>query len=193
MKFLGKWMYLEDIIPSEVTQSGKKSLDMHSLISGYQPRNLEYSRYNLQNKKSKNKEDQCVDTSFLFRIGNKIPMKGVTETKFGGKTKGWTIFYNFVEDNYWSFKLGIFALFYTFYPQVWSSYCVLGFLNNLYQDPLHFASSLPLVSMCSMGSSVPEILSFLFVCLFSFLFCFVLFLFVCFFFIKQGFVHRSGY
>jgi hypothetical protein len=35
MKFLGKWMYLEDIIPSEVTQSQKKSLDMHSLISGY--------------------------------------------------------------------------------------------------------------------------------------------------------------
>ena len=35
MKFLGKWMYLEDIILSEVTQSQKKSLDMHSLISGY--------------------------------------------------------------------------------------------------------------------------------------------------------------
>ena len=35
MKFLGKWMYLGDIILSEVTQSQKKSLDMHSLISGY--------------------------------------------------------------------------------------------------------------------------------------------------------------
>ena len=35
MKFLGKWMYLEDIILSKVTQSEKKSLDMHSLISGY--------------------------------------------------------------------------------------------------------------------------------------------------------------
>jgi hypothetical protein len=35
MKFLGNWMYLEDIILSEVTQSQKKSLDMHSLISGY--------------------------------------------------------------------------------------------------------------------------------------------------------------
>ena len=32
-----------------------------------------------------------VDTSFLLRIGNKIPMKGVTETKFGDKMKGWTI------------------------------------------------------------------------------------------------------
>ena len=35
MKFLGKWMYLEDIILSEVTQSQKNTHDMHSLISGY--------------------------------------------------------------------------------------------------------------------------------------------------------------
>jgi hypothetical protein len=35
MKFLDKWMYLEDIILSEVTQSQKKSLDKHSLISRY--------------------------------------------------------------------------------------------------------------------------------------------------------------
>jgi hypothetical protein len=35
MKFLGNWMDLEDIILSEVTQSQKKSLDMHSLISGH--------------------------------------------------------------------------------------------------------------------------------------------------------------
>jgi hypothetical protein len=35
MKFLHKWRDLEDIIFSEVTQSQKKSLDMHSLISGY--------------------------------------------------------------------------------------------------------------------------------------------------------------
>jgi hypothetical protein len=35
MKFSGKWMYLEDIILSEVTQSQKNSLDMHSLISGW--------------------------------------------------------------------------------------------------------------------------------------------------------------
>jgi hypothetical protein len=32
-----------------------------------------------------------VDTSFLLRIENKTPMKGVTETKFGAKAKGWTI------------------------------------------------------------------------------------------------------
>ena len=35
MKFLAKWMDLEGIILSEITQSQKKSLDMHSLISGY--------------------------------------------------------------------------------------------------------------------------------------------------------------
>ena len=34
MKFLGKWMYLEDIILSEVTQLQKNTNDMHSLICG---------------------------------------------------------------------------------------------------------------------------------------------------------------
>ena len=33
--------------------------------------------------KLKKMEDQSVDTSLLFRMGNKIPMEGVTETKFG--------------------------------------------------------------------------------------------------------------
>jgi hypothetical protein len=32
-----------------------------------------------------------VDTLPLLRIGNKTPMKGVTETKFGAVMKGWTI------------------------------------------------------------------------------------------------------
>jgi hypothetical protein len=36
-------------------------------------------------------EDQSVDTVPLLRIGNKTPMEGVTETKFGAATKGWTI------------------------------------------------------------------------------------------------------
>ena len=35
MKFLSKWMDLEGIILSEVTQSQKNSNDMYSLISGY--------------------------------------------------------------------------------------------------------------------------------------------------------------
>jgi hypothetical protein len=32
-----------------------------------------------------------MDTSFLLRIGKKIPMEEVPEKKFGAKTKGWTI------------------------------------------------------------------------------------------------------
>jgi hypothetical protein len=41
--------------------------------------------------KLKKKKDQSVDISFLLRMGNKIPMKGVTETKFGDDTEGKTI------------------------------------------------------------------------------------------------------
>ena len=37
------------------------------------------------------KEDQSVDTSYLLRTGNTIPMEGVTETKFGAETEGRTI------------------------------------------------------------------------------------------------------
>jgi hypothetical protein len=35
MKFLGKWMDLENINLTEVTQSQKNTHDMHSVISGY--------------------------------------------------------------------------------------------------------------------------------------------------------------
>jgi hypothetical protein len=35
IKFLGKWMELENIMLSEVTQSQKNTHGMHSLISGY--------------------------------------------------------------------------------------------------------------------------------------------------------------
>jgi hypothetical protein len=41
--------------------------------------------------KLKKKEGQSVDTSFLLRMGNKIPMEGVTETKFGAEMEGTTI------------------------------------------------------------------------------------------------------
>jgi hypothetical protein len=41
--------------------------------------------------KLKKNEDQSVDTSILLRIGNKIPMGGVTETKFRAETEGMTI------------------------------------------------------------------------------------------------------
>jgi hypothetical protein len=35
IKFLGKWMHMDGIILSEVTQSQKSTHDMHSLISVY--------------------------------------------------------------------------------------------------------------------------------------------------------------
>jgi hypothetical protein len=41
--------------------------------------------------KLKKKEDQSVDTSFFLRMENKIPMEGVTETKFGAKMEGKSI------------------------------------------------------------------------------------------------------
>jgi hypothetical protein len=41
--------------------------------------------------KLKKKEDPSVDTSFLLRMGNKIPMAGVAETKFGAEMEGRTI------------------------------------------------------------------------------------------------------
>jgi hypothetical protein len=92
MKFLGKWMYLEDIILSEVTQSQKKPLNMHSLIDKWiLAQKLRIPKIQFPKHKKIKKEDQSVDTLFLLRIGNKIPMEGVTETEFGAETKGWTI------------------------------------------------------------------------------------------------------
>ena len=41
--------------------------------------------------KLKKKKDQSVDTSIFLRRGNKIPLEGVTETKFGAETEGMTI------------------------------------------------------------------------------------------------------
>ena len=78
MKFLGKWLDLEGIILSEVTQSQKHSNNMYSLISGCQPRNLVYTRYKIQfakHMKLKKNEDQSVDTLPLLRVGNNHPWK----------------------------------------------------------------------------------------------------------------------
>jgi hypothetical protein len=50
-----------------------------------------HPKIQLPKHKKIKKEDQLVDASFLPRIWNKISMEGVAETKFGAKTKGWTI------------------------------------------------------------------------------------------------------
>jgi hypothetical protein len=41
--------------------------------------------------KLKKNEDQSKVTLPLLRIGNKTPLEGVTETKFGAEMKRWTI------------------------------------------------------------------------------------------------------
>jgi hypothetical protein len=41
--------------------------------------------------KLKKKEDQSVDTLLLLRMGNKIPMEKITDTKFRAETEGKTI------------------------------------------------------------------------------------------------------
>jgi hypothetical protein len=54
----------------------------------------DFPRYRIQfakHMKLKKNEDQSVDTLPLFRIRNETPMEGVTETKFGAETKGWTV------------------------------------------------------------------------------------------------------
>jgi hypothetical protein len=41
--------------------------------------------------KLKKKENQSMDTLFFLRIRNKIPMEGITETKFGSEMEGKTM------------------------------------------------------------------------------------------------------
>jgi hypothetical protein len=55
---------------------------------------IEYPRYYMllaKHMKLKMKEDQSVDTLFFLRMVSKIPMEGVTETKFRAETEGRTI------------------------------------------------------------------------------------------------------
>ena len=91
IKFLGKWMDLEDIILSEVTQSQANTLyaltDKWILLS----EKLRIPKIQFAKHMKLKKEDQSVDTSFLFRMGNKIHMEGIAETKFGAEPEGMTI------------------------------------------------------------------------------------------------------
>ena len=83
MKFLGKRMDLEDINLSEVTQSQKYTHDIHSLIKKILAQKLRITKIQIaKHIKLKKKEDQSGDTLFLLRMGNKVPMEGVTDTKF---------------------------------------------------------------------------------------------------------------
>jgi hypothetical protein len=81
MKSLGKWIYLENIILSEVTQSQKNSHDKWILAQKFRLPKIQFAKH----MKFKKKEDLPVDTSILLRMWNKISMEGVTETKFGAE------------------------------------------------------------------------------------------------------------
>ena len=83
-------MHLEDIILSEVTQSQKNTHDVTDkqiLAQKLRLSKIQFAKY----MKLKKKEDQSVDTFLLLRMGNKIPMEGVTETKVRAETECMTI------------------------------------------------------------------------------------------------------
>jgi hypothetical protein len=86
MKFLGKWMELENIL-SEVTQSQKNTHGIHSLISKYiLAQKLEIPKIQLTDHIKHNKEDQGVGTSVRLKRRNKIFTGSNTETKCGAQT-----------------------------------------------------------------------------------------------------------
>ena len=89
MKCLGKWIELENVILSEVTQSQKNTHGMHSLKNRYYPKVLRYPKRQFTDcMKLKKKEDQNVNDSFLLRRGNKILMGGNKGTASTSRTEG---------------------------------------------------------------------------------------------------------
>ena len=86
MKFSGKWMELENIILSEVTQSQKNTqyalTDKWILAQKFGIPKIQFTDY----MKPKKKEDQNVDASVLLRRVNKILTGGITETTCGAET-----------------------------------------------------------------------------------------------------------
>jgi hypothetical protein len=87
MKFLGKWMDPENIILSEATKSQKNTThaftDKLILAPKLQIPKIQFTDH----MKPKNKEDQCVGTSVLFRKGNKILMGANIVSKYKPETE----------------------------------------------------------------------------------------------------------
>jgi hypothetical protein len=85
MKYLGKWMELENIIQSEVTQSQEHPwcalIDKCILSQKFGIPKIKFTDF----MKFKKKENLRVDTLVLLRRGNKTPMGGDTEIKFGAE------------------------------------------------------------------------------------------------------------
>jgi hypothetical protein len=86
MKFSLKWMELENIILSEVTQSQKNTHGMHSLISRYQPQSSDKTQIT-DYMKLKKKKDQSVGALVLLRNWNKILTGVTTETMCRAETE----------------------------------------------------------------------------------------------------------
>jgi hypothetical protein len=78
-------MELENIILSEVNQSQKNTHGIHSLIR------MRIPKYNSQNKWSSRIRKTKVWILQTLRRGNKIPMGGDSETKYGVEIEGKTI------------------------------------------------------------------------------------------------------
>ena len=85
MKFLDKWMDLEDIILSEVMQSHTHKTHTHKVYALIDKlvlaQKLRIPKIQFTKHVKLKKEDQSVDTSNLLRSWNKIPIEGITETK----------------------------------------------------------------------------------------------------------------
>ena len=88
MKFVGKWIELETIILSEVTQSQKNKqyalTDKWILAQNFRIPKLQLTDH----MKLKKKEDQSMGASVLLRRGNKILTGRNMETKCGAETEG---------------------------------------------------------------------------------------------------------
>jgi hypothetical protein len=93
MKFLDKWMDLEDIYhpgwDNPITKEHTWYALSYKWILAQKLRipKIQFTKH----MKLKKKEEQSVDTSVLLRRGNKIPMEWVTETKFGSEMEERTI------------------------------------------------------------------------------------------------------
>jgi hypothetical protein len=88
MKFLGKWMELENTILSKVTQSQKNTHGMQLNDKWILAQKVRIPKIQItDHMKLKTKEDKSVDTSVLLRRGNKIPKGGDTEINCGAETE----------------------------------------------------------------------------------------------------------
>jgi hypothetical protein len=89
MKFLGKWMDLENIIlnhPITREHTWYALTDKWILVQKLRIPKIQFAK----DVKLK-KEESSVDTLILLRRRNKISMEGVTEAKFRAETEGRTI------------------------------------------------------------------------------------------------------